>query len=73
MNDVLGLLLNKKFVNLIQVTALMGAHSLGLCSTDNSGYEGDFTTAPGSFDNDYFKYLYDYAENYTNVVLYTFL
>lgn len=54
-------------MNETYVTALMGAHSLGLCTTDNSGYDGDFTTAPGTFDNDYFKYLYDYAENYTNV------
>ena len=70
---ILGLLLNKNFANLIQVTALMGAHSLGLATTDNSGYSGKFTKNPGTFNNKYFTYLYDDAESYTNVVWYTFL
>lgn len=35
----------------------MGAHALGRCHTDRSGYEGPWTRAPTTFSNEYFVQL----------------
>lgn len=40
-----------------EIVALSGAHTLGFCHTDRSGYEGPWTQDPNKFDNDYFKLL----------------
>lgn len=40
-----------------EIVALLGAHALGRCHTDRSGYDGPWTRAPTTFSNDYFKRL----------------
>lgn len=42
-----------------ETVALIGAHALGRCHTDRSGYEGPWTRAPTTFSNMYFKELVD--------------
>lgn len=40
-----------------EIVALSGAHSLGRCHTDRSGFVGPWTFAPTTFSNDYFVRL----------------
>ena len=40
-----------------EIVALSGAHSLGRCHTDRSGFEGPWTFAPTTFSNEYFRLL----------------
>ncbi|KAI9293027.1 heme peroxidase [Neoconidiobolus thromboides FSU 785] len=40
-----------------EAVALIGAHALGRCHTDRSGYEGPWTFSPTMFTNDYFVKL----------------
>jgi len=40
-----------------EIVALVGAHSLGRCHTDRSGYDGPWTIAPTRFTNLFFKDL----------------
>jgi cytochrome c peroxidase len=40
-----------------EIVALSGAHALGRCHTDRSGYSGPWTFAPTTFSNGYFKAL----------------
>ncbi|KAI9094327.1 heme peroxidase [Phlyctochytrium arcticum] len=40
-----------------EIVALLGAHSLGRCHTDRSGYSGPWTYTPTRFSNQYFKLL----------------
>ncbi|KAJ3211753.1 heme peroxidase [Entophlyctis luteolus] len=40
-----------------EIVALAGAHALGRCHKDRSGYDGPWTRAPTTFSNDYFKRL----------------
>ena len=42
-----------------EIVALSGAHTLGFCHTDRSGFEGPWTEEPNVFDNDYYKLLLD--------------
>ncbi|KAF8105202.1 hypothetical protein N665_0161s0002 [Sinapis alba] len=39
------------------IVALSGAHTLGRCHKDKSGFEGAWTSNPLIFDNSYFKEL----------------
>jgi len=40
-----------------EIVALLGAHALGRCHTDRSGYSGPWTNSPVTFSNDYFVQL----------------
>jgi cytochrome c peroxidase len=40
-----------------EIVALLGAHSLGRCYTDRSGYSGPWTKAPTAFSNEYYREL----------------
>lgn len=40
-----------------EIVALCGAHSLGRCHRDRSGFEGPWTFAPTTFSNEYFRLL----------------
>eukprot|EP00878_Enallax_costatus_P046014 GHUV01055582.1.p1 GENE.GHUV01055582.1~~GHUV01055582.1.p1 ORF type:complete len:153 (-),score=33.92 GHUV01055582.1:18-476(-) len=40
-----------------ETVALIGAHCLGRCHTDRSGYNGPWTNAPTTFSNLYFQEL----------------
>ncbi|KAH7351849.1 hypothetical protein KP509_19G017000 [Ceratopteris richardii] len=40
-----------------EIVALSGAHTLGRCHKDRSGFEGAWTENPLQFDNSYFKEL----------------
>jgi catalase (peroxidase I) len=40
-----------------EIVALIGAHALGRCHTDRSGYSGPWTYTPNRFSNQYFKLL----------------
>ena len=40
-----------------EIVALVGAHALGRCHTDRSGYSGPWTFAPTTFSNEYFRLL----------------
>ena len=40
-----------------EIVALLGAHAVGRCHTDRSGYTGPWTRAPTSFSNEYFREL----------------
>jgi hypothetical protein len=40
-----------------EIVALSGAHTLGRCHTDRSGFEGPWTNAPTTFSNLYYQEL----------------
>ena len=40
-----------------EIVALLGAHALGRCHTDRSGYWGPWTFAENTFSNEYFRLL----------------
>ncbi|EON96950.1 putative cytochrome c peroxidase protein [Phaeoacremonium minimum UCRPA7] len=42
-----------------EIVALAGAHALGRCHTDRSGYDGPWTFSPTVLTNDYYKLLLD--------------
>ncbi|KAL2168489.1 hypothetical protein VTG60DRAFT_7225 [Thermothelomyces hinnuleus] len=42
-----------------EIVALAGAHALGRCHTDRSGYSGPWTFSPTVLTNDYYKLLLD--------------
>jgi cytochrome c peroxidase len=42
-----------------EIVALSGAHALGRCHTDRSGYDGPWTFSPTVVTNDYYKLLLD--------------
>ncbi|KAG6874511.1 hypothetical protein C0995_010421 [Termitomyces sp. Mi166 len=41
-----------------EIVALSGAHGLGRCHTDRSGFSGPWTFSPTTLTNDYFKLLF---------------
>ena len=59
------LLLIFSFINLFffssfndqEIVALSGAHALGRCHVDRSGFEGPWTFSPTTVTNDYFQLL----------------
>ncbi len=40
-----------------EIVALSGAHTLGKCHYEDSGYEGEWSETPWKFDNSYFNIL----------------
>jgi cytochrome c peroxidase len=40
-----------------EIVALLGAHAMGRCHTDRSGFWGPWTNAETTFSNDYFRLL----------------
>lgn len=42
-----------------EIVALSGAHALGRCHTDRSGFEGPWTFSPTILTNDYFRLLFE--------------
>ncbi|KAF9264113.1 heme peroxidase [Marasmius fiardii PR-910] len=42
-----------------EIVALIGAHALGRCHTDRSGFTGPWTFSPTTFTNDFYKLLFD--------------
>ncbi|KAH9484886.1 heme peroxidase [Psilocybe cubensis] len=42
-----------------EIVALSGAHALGRCHRDRSGFEGPWTFSPTTLTNDYYKLLFD--------------
>lgn len=42
-----------------EMVALSGAHALGRCHTDRSGFDGPWTFSPTVLTNDYYKLLLD--------------
>jgi cytochrome c peroxidase len=42
-----------------EIVALSGAHALGRCHADRSGFEGPWTFSPITLTNDYYKLLFD--------------
>lgn len=40
-----------------EIVALLGAHAMGRCHTDRSGYWGPWTNAETAFSNEYFRLL----------------
>ena len=41
------------------IVALAGAHALGRCHRNRSGYDGPWTNSPTAFSNDYFVQLFE--------------
>lgn len=42
-----------------EIVALSGAHALGRCHTDRSGFDGPWTFSPTVLTNDYYRLLLD--------------
>ena len=42
-----------------EMVALSGAHALGRCHPDRSGWDGPWTNAPTTFSNEYFVQLFE--------------
>ncbi|GAA6021813.1 hypothetical protein JCM10207_002071 [Rhodosporidiobolus poonsookiae] len=42
-----------------EIVALSGAHALGRCHTDRSGFDGPWQYSPTTFSNEYFRLLYE--------------
>ncbi|KNE87956.1 hypothetical protein PSTG_18650, partial [Puccinia striiformis f. sp. tritici PST-78] len=45
------------FAMIARSSSLSGAHNLGKCHTDRSGYEGPWVNNPTRFSNQYFRFL----------------
>jgi cytochrome c peroxidase len=42
-----------------EIVALVGAHAVGRCHTNRSGFDGPWTFSPTVITNDYYKFLLD--------------
>ena len=50
-----------------EIVALSGAHALGRCHTDRSGFDGPWTFSPTVVSNDYFRLLLSEKWNFRKV------
>ncbi|KAL8952421.1 MAG: hypothetical protein Q9222_001656 [Ikaeria aurantiellina] len=50
-----------------EIVALSGAHALGRCHTDRSGFDGPWSFSPTIVSNDYFRLLLDEKWNFRKV------
>lgn len=57
--DHLRFIFNRMGFNDQEIVALSGAHAMGRCHTDRSGFEGPWTFSPVTFSNEYYKLLQD--------------
>jgi len=55
--DYVRWVFNKMGFNDRQMVCLVGAHALGRCHTEASGYDGPWTNAPETFSNEYFRLM----------------
>ena len=55
--DHLRFIFNRMGFNDQEIVALSGAHNLGRCHADRSGFEGKWVNNPTRFSNSYFKLL----------------
>ena len=56
-SDHLREIFNRMGFNDKEIVCLSGAHSLGRCHADRSGFTGPWTRAPTTFSNEYFRLL----------------
>lgn len=56
-SDHLRWIFNRMGFNDQEIVALSGAHNLGRCHTDRSGFEGAWVNQPTRFSNQYFRLL----------------
>lgn len=56
-NKHLRAIFNRMGFNDQEIVALSGAHALGRCHTDRSGFEGPWTFSPTMVTNDYYQLL----------------
>ena len=56
-NDHLRAIFHRMGFNDQDIVTLSGAHALGRCHTDRSGFEGPWTFSPITLTNDYYKLL----------------
>jgi len=56
-HDHIRQIFNRMGFNDQEIVALAGAHAVGRCHTDRSGFEGPWTFSPTVFSNDYFVQL----------------
>lgn len=47
-----------------EIVALAGAHAMGRCHTDRSGFDGPWTFSPTTFSNEYYRLLLDEKWNW---------
>ncbi|KAG6375666.1 heme peroxidase [Boletus reticuloceps] len=47
-----------------EIVALSGAHAVGRCHPDRSGFDGPWTFSPVTFSNEYFKLLFNETTDY---------
>jgi len=52
-----------------EIVALSGAHALGRCHTDRSGFTGPWTFSPTTLTNDYYKLLLDEKWQWKKVLI----
>ena len=55
--DHLRIIFNRMGFNDQEIVALSGAHALGRCHTDRSGFDGPWQFSPTTFSNEYFRLL----------------
>jgi cytochrome c peroxidase len=67
-NDHLRAIFGRMGFNDQEIVALSGAHALGRCHSDRSGFDGPWTFSPITLTNDYYRLLLDERWNERNWV-----